>query len=106
MIINITDEALRELSRIGIKNIRIIYHGQGCGGPVLSMAAGLPDLEDCAVMLKEFTFLLKKELMDKYKTVDIDYSNADGFSVDADNSGGCIRCNGCWLNTIFTNLEA
>lgn len=105
MRINITDEALRELNRIDIKNIRIIYHGEGCGGPVLSMAAGLPNSEDGAVMLKDFTFFLKKELMDKYKTVDIDYSNADGFSVDADNSGGCIRCNGCWLNTIYTSLE-
>jgi hypothetical protein len=103
--INITDEALRELNKIDIKNIRIIYHGQGCGGPVLSMAAGLPDMEEDAIILNDFNFFLKKELIDKYKTVDIDYSNTDGFSVDADNSGGCIRCNGCWLNTIYTNLE-
>jgi hypothetical protein len=103
--INITDEALSKLNRIDIKNIKIIYHGQGCGGPVLSMAAGLPDMEDDAIILKDFNFFLKKELMDKYKTVDIDYSNTDGFSVDADKSGGCIRCNGCWLNTIYTNLE-
>lgn len=105
MRINITDEALRELNRIDIKNIRIIYHGQGCGGPVLSMAPGLPDSEEDVFTVKDFTFFLKKELTDKYKTIDIDYYNqTDGFSVDADNSGGCIRCNGCWLNTIYTNL--
>lgn len=105
MRINITDEALRELNRIDIKNISIIYHGQGCGGPVLSMAAGLPDSEEDVFLVNNFTFFLKKELADKYKTIDIDYSNqTDGFSVDADNSGGCIRCNGCWLNTIYTNL--
>lgn len=105
MRINITDEALIELNRINIKNIRIVYHGQGCGGPVLNMAAGLPDLEDGVIKFNDFTFFLKKELMDKYNTVDIDFSNIDGFSVDADSSGGCIRCNGCWLNTIYTNLE-
>jgi hypothetical protein len=103
--INITDEALSELNRINIKNIRILYHGQGCGGPVLSMAAGLPNMDEETIIIKDFMFFLKKELIDKYKTVDIDYSNADGFSVDADNNGGCIRCNGCWLNTIYTNFE-
>lgn len=103
--INITDEAFRELNKIDIKNIRIIYHGQGCGGPVLSMTAGLPDLEEETIILNDFSFSLMKELIDKYKIVDIDYSSADGFSVDADNSGGCIRCNGCWLNTIYTNLQ-
>ena len=106
MKINITDEAIEQLNMLEIKTIKIILHGQGCGGPVLSMADGQPDSGDAVLKVKDVIFSLNKELIDEFETIDINYCNSlnGGFSVEADNCGGCIRCNGCWLNTINTNI--
>lgn len=106
MKINITDEALRQLNKLNVKDIRIIFHGTGCGGgPVLSMAKGKPNDHEDAFAVQNLTFAVNKELTEKYKTIDIDYlSGSDEFEVEADSSGGCIQCNGCWLNTIRTDF--
>ena len=107
MKINITDEALAQLNILNIKNIKIIFHGQGCGGPVLSMIEGKPDLSEHTLKVGNFTFALKQELAEKFEFIDIDYSNCEdeGFTVEADNCGGCIKCNGCWLNTIEKKFQ-
>ena len=106
MKINITDEVLKQIDLLDIKNIRIIFHGQGCGGPVLSMVEGQQDSEDAVIKVNDINFSIKQELSDKFKIIDINYSNTpgEGFSIEADNCGGCIRCNGCWLNTINTDI--
>lgn len=104
MKINITDEALKHFNKINKKNIRIIFHGQGCGGPVFNMVEGKPDSEEESIKVNDLTFALEQELADKFGIIDINYCNQGGFSIEADNCGGCIRCNGCWLNTIETNL--
>jgi hypothetical protein len=104
--INITDDALKQLDILNVKNIKIIFHGQGCGGPVLSIENGQADSGDVVLKVQEINFSLKLEWVDRFETIDIDYSVStdDGFSVESDNCGGCIRCNGCWLNTIKSNI--
>ncbi|MEL7648387.1 MAG: hypothetical protein AAGU76_09860 [Sedimentibacter sp.] len=106
MKINITDEALKQLKKLDIRDIRILFHGTGCGGgPVLSMVKGKPNGNEDAFTVQNFIFAVNNELVEKYKTIDIDYlSGSDEFEVEADSSGGCIRCNGCWLNTIRTDF--
>lgn len=105
MKINITDDAIDHLNMLQIKNIEIVFHGQGCGGPVFSMVEGKPNIDDFVIKVKDVTFSFKKELI-KYESIDINYSNSldEGFTVEAENCGGCIRCNGCWLNTIKTKF--
>lgn len=104
--INITDEALNRLNILHIKHIKIIFHGQGCGGPVFNMVEGQADADDVVFKIKDLIFSFNQEIINDHETIDIDYSNnpSDGFFVGADSCGGCIRCNGCWLNTVKTNF--
>jgi hypothetical protein len=70
------------------------------------MTEGEADTGEAVLKVLGLTFALKQELTEKFKTIDIDYSDSpkSSFIVEADNQCGCIRCNGCWLNTIETTF--
>lgn len=106
MKINIADEALKQLKAANIKDIRIIFHGQGCGGPVFSMVEGNPDFGEAVFKVQDLNIALKQDSINAFEAIDIDYGNSPrgGFTVEAENCGSCIHCGYCWLNTVQTDI--
>jgi Fe-S cluster assembly iron-binding protein IscA len=87
-------EILKYFKGKEITPIRIFLNQAGCGGPALSLGMDEPKDQDNTYKVRDLTFIVEKDFMEKIKPIKIDFLNAD-FNISAGIDFGSSGCAGC-----------
>ncbi len=75
--------------------VRIFLHSGGCGGPQIAMAFDELSEGDEVIKIEDITYIIEKEFFAAAQPISVEFTEADGFSVNSPmkfESGGCSGC--------------